>query len=244
VIQRSLWPREHGAYAQLAVPLAAALVSRASLPGAAIAVAACLAFVANEPLLVVAGQRGARRREQDGARARRRLVTAATLAIACGTLGLVLAPAAWLAALAVAVPAAAVVALAWTRAQHSLAGELVAAVALTGAAAPVAVAGGASLAAAFATWAAWTIGFGCSVIAVHRVLARHRREPRVLDRMVAVALAGVAVIAALVAVAAVPLCAIATVLVLRPPPATRLRAIGVALVIASLASGVLACMPH
>ncbi len=240
-IRRSLLPREHGAYAQLAVPLAAAVAARPSIAGALLVIAACCAFVANEPLLVIAGHRGARRREQDGARAARWLAIAAIGAVACAVVGLGLAPAARLVALAVAVPAAAVVALAWTRAQHSLVGELVAVVALTGAAAPVAVAGGASLDTALALWAAWAIGFACTVVAVHRVLARHRAPASWLDGAVAAALAATTLVGTIAghALAILPLGAIATALVLRPPPATKLRAIGVALVVAALASGAL-----
>ncbi len=53
---RSLWPREHGAYVQLLVPLLTALIAtRGSAAGAAIAIGACLAFLASEPLRVVLG---------------------------------------------------------------------------------------------------------------------------------------------------------------------------------------------
>ena len=67
--RRSLWPREHGAYAQLAAPLLTALVIvRPTVAAALLALAACIAFLANEPLLVVLGHRGKRMREQDGRR--------------------------------------------------------------------------------------------------------------------------------------------------------------------------------
>jgi hypothetical protein len=57
--QRSLWPREHGAYFQLALPLIAAHLLRApTVAMAALTAAACLVFVAHEPLLVVLGHRG------------------------------------------------------------------------------------------------------------------------------------------------------------------------------------------
>jgi hypothetical protein len=232
-------PREHGAYAQLAIPLAAALLAHASIAGALIAGASCLAFLANEPLLIVAGHRGARRREQDGARARRRLALATSGAAIAGAAGLVLAPAdARLIAVPVGAAAIAVVALAWSRAQHSLAGELVAAFALTGASAPVAAAGGAPPRAVLATWAAWAIGYACTVLAVHRVIARHHAVPTAIDRVAAAALVATTIAAAACALwIAVPLAGIAAVLVLKPPPASRLRAIGVALVVASIASG-------
>jgi peptidoglycan/LPS O-acetylase OafA/YrhL len=63
--QRSLWPREHGAYFQLALPLLAACARRApSVAMVLLALAAAAAFVAHEPLRVVLGHRGSRRLAQ------------------------------------------------------------------------------------------------------------------------------------------------------------------------------------
>src|SRR5688572_32010037 len=103
--QRSLWPREHGAYAQLAAPLLTALVVvRPTVAAGLLAAAACCAFLANEPLLVVLGHRGKRMREQAGTRAARRLALLASLAAAMGIAGLVLAPHSLAIAALVAVP--------------------------------------------------------------------------------------------------------------------------------------------
>jgi hypothetical protein len=245
---RSLWPREHGAYAQLGAPLATALALAVPTPAAVvIAVAATCAFFANEPLLVVLGHRGRRLKDEHGRRAAWRLAIAGGAAVAIGATGLALAPRdAVIAAGAVAVPTAALLVLAWRRAEHSLAGELVAAVALSGASAPVAVASGIAERAAIELWAAWAVGYACSVVAVHRVIARHRRPASRVDAFVVAGLAAVlaAVIAAAsrepIAAVAVPLAAIATAVSIRPPPATRLRAIGVVLVVASIASGAIA----
>jgi hypothetical protein len=245
--ERSLWPREHGAYAQLLAPLVAAFASRGlALAGALLAIAAFAAFAANEPLLVARGFRGVRRRELDGARARRRLawLSACAVAAACG--GFALAPAAIVVAAIVAVPAAALVVLAWRRAERTLRGEIVAAIALPGAAAPVAVADGTAPSASIAVWAAWSLGYACTVIAVHRVIARHRSAASLRDRVVAVGLAAVACGAAAAvaidraAVVALPLAVAATALAIRPPSARRLRAIGIALVAASSLSIALA----
>ena len=242
-MQRSLWPREHGAYAQLAAPLAAALAARVpTLPGTLLAVAACAGFLAHEPLLVVLGHRGSRRRELDGARARFRLAITASVASLAGVVGLVLAPDALAIAGAVAAAAAFVIALAWRRAVHSLGGELAAAFALAGASAPVAIADGATLHAACVAWLAWFAGFACTVVAVHRVIARHREKPAPGAYLVIALLAAIAAALAYerAAALALPLALAATVLAVRPPPATRLRAIGVVLVIAALAADAIA----
>jgi hypothetical protein len=244
----SLWPREHGAYVQLAAPALTALAARTpTVAAASIAIAAGLAFLGNEPLLVALGHRGARRRQTDGPRAVRRLVLAAITAAVAATIGLVLAPHATLPVAAItALPAAILVGVAWRRAEHSLGGELIAAIALPGAAAPIGVAVGLPPRIALAAWAAWAIGYACTVIAVHRVIARHRRPPTRIDAIAAATLAAItiasAAISTVVAVAGlvVPLAAISTALALRPPAATHLRRVGVTLAVASVGVGAIA----
>lgn len=246
---RSLWPREHGAYAQLLAPLATSLILRApTLAAGLLAAAACCAFLANEPLLVLLGHRGPRMRERHARPAAVRLGLAAAGALAGAAAGLALAPpAVWPIAALAATPALLLIVLAWRRSEHSLVGELAAAVALPGAAAPVAVAASVDPCTARLVWVAWSIGYACTVVAVHRVIARHRKPAATwADHAIAIALlalvAGGAVLAREVrpALLALPLALAAAVLVLRPPSARRLRAIGVALVVASLVSGSLA----
>lgn len=241
---RSLWPREHGAYAQLGFPLATALaLGTPTVSSIAIALAACLAFLANEPLLVVLGHRGARMQASHGERARRRLRRLAASAACIGTVGLEIAPfEAAIVAAVVAIPVLALIGLAWKRAMHSLGGEIVAAVALPGAATPVAIAAGADWRLAAMIWTAWSFGYACTVVGVHRVFARNRRATSWID----FALAGVLVAATssflLLArahpsvVVAVPLSVVGVTLVVKPPRAARIRAVGVAIVIASLLS--------
>ncbi len=241
---RSLWPREHGAYVQLLVPLLTALIAtRGSAAGAAIAIGACLAFLASEPLRVVLGARGPRLRETASARARARLALLGIAALLVGGAGLALAPpsALWLSAL-VAVPLGSVLVAATRRAEGTVLGELAAAVGLAGAAAPVAVAGGMRALDALTIWGAWSLAYATTVIAVHHVIARHRRGPAgaSLGRWLGVALAGAA-LAALIAIApiawfAAPLVAAAVAVLIVTPPATRLRALGVAFLALSLVS--------
>lgn len=246
--RRSLWPREHGAYFQLAVPLITALAMRVpSFSGVALALASCLAFLAHEPLLVMVGLRGPKQQQRDGARAARRLAVLATGTAVVGAAGLALASrATWLVAALLLAPVGAVIALAGRRSEHTLIGELIAAVALSGAAAPVLVASGAAPAIALRLWLGWALGFGAGVVAVHRVIARHKRPASSVD--VAAALALVAVDAVCLAVAArgattliaAPLVSLAALLVIVPPAASRLRAIGAAIAVASAASAALA----
>jgi hypothetical protein len=243
VKRRSLWPREHGAYGQLGAPILGALLVRAPAAAAiALAAAACLAFFANEPLLVVLGQRGERMRSTHGRIAVRRLVIALTGAVTLGLVGLARSSTATLEIAAIAaLPAACLASLAWSRRQHTIGGELLAAVTFPAASAPVIVASGGSIGQALALWAAWSVGYVCSVVAVHRVLVRHRHPASWTDRMLAVLLTAV-VIASFVTPCgafAAPLVIAASWLVVCPPRATHMRAIGVALVIASLVGDVI-----
>lgn len=241
--RRSLWPREHGAYFQLAIPLLTACVVRSpTVASIALCAGAALAFLANEPLLVVLGHRGPRRKAIDGPAARIRLALLAGTALGLGVFGLALAPHAIAGAAIVAVPTLALVGFAWRRAEHTLAGELIAAIALTGASVPVLVASGASLAFATEVWLAWGLGFGATVLAVHRVIERHRGAADLADLGLAAAL----VVLAFGAISgwaplvfATPLVGISAVLVIAPPPASRLRAIGVTIAVASIGGSAL-----
>jgi YwiC-like protein len=240
--RRSLWPREHGAYAQLGIPLVTALAVRLASPSAlALAAGACLAFLANEPLLVLLGHRGARVREALGASARRRLAVTVGGGALATVAGLYLAPASSLGLAAIAaVPALAMITLALTRSAHSLWGELVAAIALPGAAAPVAAASGLPWQTAVALWLAWSIGYASSVVAVHEILRRNRRAlPGLALAALAIATASASIYVRELVVA-VPLVGLGAFVAIRLPPARRVRAIGVALVVASSAAAVLA----
>jgi hypothetical protein len=245
--RRALLPREHGAYFQLAIPLAAALAMRPPRMAAiAWALAACLAFLAHEPLLVLLGHRGRRMRSAEAGRARRALAVRGGGAIALGAAALVLgSPALRVAAAACLAPAAVVVALAWRRREHSLFGELIAAVALTGAAVPVVADGGGGPSVALAIWLGWATGFAAGVIAVHRVIARHKRGGARIDVVLAIGLVALAALSVATVAwfsgsrPAAPLVSLAAGVVIAPPPASRLRAVGVAIALAAAIAGVL-----
>ena len=245
--RRSLWPREHGAYFQLAIPLVTACLVRApTVPAILLAVGAALAFLAHEPLLVLLGYRGARQREAMRPRARNRLAMLLGGALLLGVIGLELSPPAVSAAVIVAVPALVLLAFAWRRAEHTIAGELVAAIALTGASLPVLVASGTPLERAVETWIGFALGFCASVLAVHLVMARNKRTPPKTDRVIAVgviaALAAGLATGSLVFSVASPLVVFAAGLGMSPPSAAKLRVIGVAIVIAGVASSAIALL--
>lgn len=193
----SLLPREHGAWGQLAFPLVSGLALGRLAPAAlALAAAVVLAFLAHEPLLVVLGQRGHRTRGALGGRAARRLLATAAGALAAGAAGLALAPApARLALVPTALLGAAAVALALRRLERTTAGEIVIASALATAAAPIALAAGASPRSALSAAVAWVAAFTAATLSVRAILLRARTRGAT-DRRPAAALGICALVAA------------------------------------------------
>lgn len=242
---RSLVPREHGASMELAFPLFCAFaLGPPSSSSIAYALAAMLAFLSHEALLVVLGSRGARQAERAGPLARRWLVVLHSSALLLGVPALVglCAPA----RLASLVPVSLalcvlVLTLRGVRAR-TLGVELLAMVALVSVALPVALECGATLALALATTASWCVAFAVGTFAARGVLYRQKDGGRGLS-VARVLGAGVllasVVLAALAptwwrhALAPVPFAVAALVLGMRPPPPTKMMAIGFSLVAAS-----------
>jgi hypothetical protein len=236
--RRSLLPHEHGAYGQIALPLACSLAL--GRPGAAatlLAAGAFAGFLSYEPLLVAVGSRGRRALEEDGPRARRLAAGLLAAAVALAGAGFLLAsPPARLASAVPPLLAAAVALLVRLRLERTVAGEVAVAVALSSAGLPVAVASGVTPGAAAAAWLAWALGFAATTLAVEVVLARARAPARdpgpaaaagvllLLGAALALSTLGVVPLAVPVAVAPMALASLA-VIVLRLP-ARRLRLVG------------------
>src|SRR5512143_2341533 len=177
---RTLVPREHGAYGQLAMPLLTALaLGRPSAASLALTASIALGFVAHEPLLVALGHRGKRAFEADAPRARRLLLALGAAAALSGALGVALAPAT--ARRALAVPAAlamAVASLVARKREKTIPGEMLVAATLSACALPVALAGGAPLRGAVAACVTWALAFAAATLAVQVVLVRARSKGR------------------------------------------------------------------
>ncbi len=142
----SLMPREHGAYAQLGISLAAGLALAPSSPRAwAQVLATVLAFLASEPFLLLLGRRGETARSQGAVSARRRLAWCTVLLLpALGTAWAGAAPRQGLSMAPGLVFGLALLGLFLARREHTMAGELLAAGAFSFAALPVAILGGAA----------------------------------------------------------------------------------------------------
>jgi hypothetical protein len=246
-----LIPREHGAYGQLAFPLATALaIGRPTLGAAALAAAGVGAFLAHESLLVVLGQRGSRAAREQAAEARRSLLVFGGLAIVAGAAAVALDPAdtRW----TLLVPAAAAVLFAlvvFSGRERTFAGELVAAATLAAFALPVGLAAGASRLAAGTVPIVFALFFLMATTAVHAIIPRGR-PPSIRRRVasalttitgvIALALASRAdLVAAVAPWAVLPVGVVALVLVARPPVPRQLRVVGWTLVAATAATSIL-----
>lgn len=236
---RSLAPKEHGAYGQLFMPMAVALLaSRVNLVSVSLALAISAVFFAHEPLILLLGQRGARAKKEAGDRAIKRLwllglVTVVSSAVIPGR-----------ADLSVFVSSAAAVALgvvvgclAYRKLEKTVFGELFTASALAATAVPIALAGGLSVPVALGHWAVWSVTFATATLGVHAVIARTRRKPwRTFEySAIALSVSSVVVFAfvavplnaqAWLAIALVPAVLLAVVMMYLRLHARKLRAIG------------------
>ncbi len=245
----SLLPREHGAWGQLAMPLATGLaLGRPGAVALLLVAGVVLAFLAHEPLLVVIGQRGRRVKAALGARAVRRLVILGAGAAVAGAVALALASTeVRLAALAPAVLAAPVLPLVAARLEKTVAGELLVAAALSACAAPVALASGAPPAWAWGSVATWFLSFAAATLPVQATLLWARtkgaRERRPLAAAGAAAiglgalgLAAAGLLPGPAAVAVLPTAAAAVVVAIVKVRPQQFTKVGWSLVAASFAA--------
>lgn len=247
----SLWPKEHGAYGQVAFPLIAAFgVAGVSAGGALFAAAVIAGFLAHEPALVMLGLRGSRAKRDLQASARLWLgaCLAAAAAAGLGALFTIDPAARW--SIAVPLVPAVVLAVAAGRGEEkSWYGETAAALAFSGAAVPVSMAAGLSPAVAAAVAVPFALLFVASTLAVRVVILRVRGGGNpgaaALSRRAAlwVAIGGIAGLGFLTAGGLTPAAVIAAsapglltaaVVALRPPGPARLRTLGWTLVAVSV----------
>jgi len=222
-------------------------MGRPTLAAAAFTVAAVLAFLAHEPLLVLLGQRGARARRDDGTRAARMLAWQGATAAGAFLAGLVYAPT--VASYSLALPALGAAALGGfiaRRREKTTAGEVVASMALSAVGVPVALAAGVPLGAALLAWLVWSATFASGTLAVRAVIRGAKEQRLCLGAALACALIG-AVAALVAALADAPLAALAvapgaaasvTLVFSRASP-RKLRRVGWTLVGVSVATLVL-----
>jgi len=253
--ERRMIPREHGAYAELLFPIVTVFLG--GLPTTStwlLAIGAIAAFLANEPLLILVGQRGSRMKREQDDRAKRALLIFTVFALGAGISGLALAPR--VAQLAVVLPlllGGTLIMLAIQGLERSMFGEALAAAALSSIAVPLGLSARLSLTAALAValiWAATAL-LGTSVVrlTVARTKAKTPHELRTVGLkragliLVSLAVTAVGVAAPFgsragfwVLAAAVPVAVTVLVMAALQPTARRLRLLGWSLVAANLLS--------
>lgn len=242
-------PREHGAYGQLLFPLVTALtIGRPGLAATAAAGVAICLFLAHEPLLVLLGERGPRAARDDRHRARRWLGVLGTAAVSLGLPLVALSPS--LLRLALVVPAAFAVALLVmivAGREHTLAGEILSALAFAAMSLPLAVATGVTRTAALTCAVTYAVAFVSATLSVHAVIDYTRRSPALARRgtaggvtigllFVVMWLASSGALAASAPWAALPPCITSCALAALPPSAKRLRLVGWTIVTTSVAT--------
>jgi YwiC-like protein len=172
-----LLPREHGAYAQVIFPLLTALaLGNRDAPQFLWTAAAVALFVAHEPLLILAGERGRRSHSELGKHAQKLAGSLSVAALVAGMLGWWHAPEA--ARLAMILPLGLGLFLLPLIVHHrekTLPGELLASLAFSTMLIPVALAGGVSVRAALIASAVWSIIFLLGTMMVRAVIANVKK---------------------------------------------------------------------
>ncbi len=175
-----LFPREHGAYAQLAFPiLSGLLLGRPGWAAFGFAAAAVLIFMTSEPVEILIGVRGAHPRERSGSQAKRQIAVIAPIGAATGLAALAVAPPlARLTALAPIAVAAALIPIVLSRRLKTLTGEILAALGFATLHPLIGASSGLSGPAFTDPAAVWFLAFASATIAVHAIKARHlHRDP-------------------------------------------------------------------
>ena len=253
--QRKMIPREHGAYAELLFPIVTVFLGGSPTTSTwLLAVGAIACFLANEPLLVLVGQRGNRTKREESDRAKRALLLFSLVAIGAGVAGLLLATTA--VQYAVSVPlllGVGLVMLAIQGLERSMLGEGLAAATLSSIAIPLGLSAGLGLRATLAVALIWLVTSLLGTAEVRLTIARTKaktdeefarvRFKRALLVLLCLAIIAVGVIAPYgsrvglwILAAAVPVALVVLAMAALRPTARRLRLMGWSLVAANLCS--------
>jgi hypothetical protein len=251
----SLWPREHGAYGQLALPLISSFaVAGVSPAGLAIATAMIAGFAAHEPAVVLLGLRGARVNRNLRRDAQRWFGGSVAVGVFSAIAALLTMPLGGLWSLLVPTVPASLLAMATISGREkSWYGEIAGALAFSGVAVPIALAAGRPPVVGATVTVPFALLFVAGTLSVRVVILRVRGggDPRAAARtrraILALAATAMAVLTwaisavalpAAVLIAAAPGLALAAAVAACPPAPTRLRSLGWMLVLASVVTAV------
>ncbi len=246
----SLLPREHGAYAEIAFPVATALVAGGPTVAAiAFAAAAVGWFFLHEPVAVLTGTRGRRLQVERASAARERIRRLGAFGLLAGAVGMVTAsPAGRLAAMVPLGLALSLVPAVLRGRQKTLAAEIVVIAAFSATVLPVGIAGGVAWSFAWMVSGVWFVSFVLGTLAVHAIKAHHKQvtgaqwtrtgAPLLAAATIAAGTASAAwdVLPTLVGLAAVPPATVACAASVARVHPRRLKRVGWSLVLANAAT--------
>ena len=248
-------PREHGAYAELLFPMVTVFLG--GLPTGStwlLAIGAIGCFLANEPLLVLVGQRGTRMKREESGQAQRALLVFALVAAGAGLTGIAFAPRpAQLAVLLPVVLGGGLIMMAMQGLERSMFGEGLAATALSSIAVPLGLSAGLSLPVSLAVALIWVTTSLLGTAIVRLTVARSKAKTEEDRRRVGAKRAMLVTVCLLVVAfgvaapfgsrpglwvlaAAAPVALVVLVMAALRPTAKRLRLMGWSLVAANLCS--------
>jgi len=231
----NLKPKEHGAYAILAIPIGTAIfVTGPTVVGLGVAVASTAGFLAHEPLLLSLGHRGARAQRTTPA-AQRRLGVLLTVTIAGGIVAMVVGSTSVRYSLALCcVLALACCVLAIAGKHRTLGGQLWGVIGLSVPCVPILLAGDTPVQLTMEAWGTWLIGFGATTLAVRGVIASQKRQSRALHWGVigglSLAVAALTWAGFKLPIVTLPMISMSWYLLYAPPPTKQLKRVGWGLV--------------
>ncbi|MEZ6131253.1 MAG: YwiC-like family protein [Planctomycetaceae bacterium] len=244
-----LHPKEHGAYFVLAIPLVVSLFIAGLTPTTlSIAIAAFAAFLAHEPLLIVAGSRGNRVRESTPAAART-LVVRIAVTVVCGTTAFWLGGQSVRLGLITCIVFSGIQLVVSTKGySRTLGGQILGIAGLTLPSAVVLLAGGIELAAAVQFWLMWFAGRMATTVSVRSAITHHKSSAslwatRTCDILLAIAFAVCAVglfRGSAIWFVTLPLLLAASVLRFFSPHPRHLKQVGWSLLVVNTISGIIA----
>jgi YwiC-like protein len=237
----NLRPKEHGAYAILAIPIVTAIsITGPTWVGLCVAIASITGFLAHEPLLVALGHRGARAQRTTPA-AQQRLGVLLTVTVVCGVIAIVAGTmSVRYSLLACGALAITSFALAIAGRHRTLGGQLWGIVGLSVPSVPIMLAGDVPALLTIEAWGTWLIGFGATTMAVRGVIAVQKRQSRALHWGVigglSVAVAVLTLAGFKLPIVTLPMISMSLYLLYAPPHAKHLKRVGWTLVVGTVAS--------
>jgi hypothetical protein len=239
-----LYPKEHGAYAMLGIPLMTALAASGfTVAGVWVAIAAIAGFFSNEPLLVACGHRGGRV-QHSTPQAKGWFVGLFALAGSACLIALIVGNVSMRVALGVFLIFA-VISLAFSIAgqNRKTAVHLWGMLSLSLPCVPVLLSANASVSTSLSFWAVWLIGFAATTLAVRGMMARQKQGSRwwhllALAGLTSLIGAGVFSTASWLLVT-LPMIAVSWYLLILPPPIQQLKRVGWTMVAGTLSTAIL-----